>query len=116
MELHETTELSYKEIANKLVIKNSALIASWKKKFEEKGVSGLDNNRGRPRMKEKPDSPKKNLDDSVQEDLEKKVKELEYENRLLKIKTEYLEALRSLNQEEMKLKQESFSDSEDNID
>lgn len=69
-------------------------------------------------MNKSPKEPKKATkaqDVSEKEELNARIKQLEYENRLLKIKTEYLEMLRSLGQEEIKQEQESSTNSEDDI-
>lgn len=64
--------------------------------------------------KEKSPSDKSPTQHLAEADKDQRIKELEYENRLLKIKNEYLELLRSLGQEETKKKQESSSNSGDN--
>lgn len=113
LELHKNTEMSQREIANKLNIKNPAQIASWKRAYKKEGIQGLSKKKGRPRMNKLPKEPSKPRNLSKEKELENKIKQLEYELRLEKIKTEYLEALRSLGQEKMKRKQESSTNSED---
>lgn len=114
--MHETSEKSYVEIANELGMKNSSHIAQWKMQYLNKGIEGLSQKRGRPKMSEKSKPPNKNkaANNSPEDEKDKRIKELEYENRLLKIKNEYLELLRSLGQKETKKKQESSSNSENN--
>ncbi len=60
--------------------------------------------------KEKP-TKKKPSKKLPEDEKDKRIKELEYELRLQKIRTEYLELLGSLGQEETKKKQESSSSS-----
>lgn len=119
--LYEASEMSYREIANKFGITNPSMIASWHRKYQEFGIDGLSAKRGRPgKMKEdnKKSKNKEENPDVASNDLEeakKKIQELEHENRMLKIKTEYLELLRSLRLEEkMKSSQESSTNSEKN--
>lgn len=113
--LHETTEMSMREIANQLDIKNLSQISLWKKSYEKEGVAGLQRKRGRPglnkpkNLSKKKTKPSKELSED-EKDL--RIKELEYELRLAKIKNEYLEMLGSLGQEEMKKKRESSTNSE----
>lgn len=117
LELHATTELSMREIANTLRIKNAAEISTWKRSYEKYGIAGLKRKVGRPRMNPKPPpiemgkAPPKGMEHDEQE-LRDKIRELEYELRLAKIKNEYLELLRSLGQDERKKKQESSTNSE----
>lgn len=41
IELYQTSELSYREIANVLKMNNPSLIASWMRKFRDDGIDGL---------------------------------------------------------------------------
>lgn len=80
--------------------------------YRQDGIAGLSKKRGRPSMADKEKPIKKKPSKKLPEDeKDKRIKELEYELRLQKIKNEYLELLRSLGQEETKKKQESSSNS-----
>ncbi|MDO5016156.1 MAG: helix-turn-helix domain-containing protein [Eubacteriales bacterium] len=113
VKLHETTELTQREIANMLKIKNEAILSVWGKAYREEGVAGLQKRVGRPKMKTKADhpSPKDLEDKALERGKDKRIRELEYELRLAHIKNEYLEMLRSLGQKEAKTKQESSTNS-----
>ena len=117
--LYEASEMSYREVANEFGITNPSMIANWRKRYQEYGIDGLSAKRGRPRkMKEDNKKPKKkeeeiNIPSDELEEAKNKIQELEHENHMLKIKTEYLELLRSLRlKEKMKLNQESSTNSE----
>lgn len=116
LELHETTEMSFRQIANRLKITNPSIISSWKRIFNEEGISGFNKKKGRPTMnkpsKKAINSKKSSRDVSKEEELKEKIKELEYELRLSNIKNEYLEMLRSLGQKQIKKKQESSTNSD----
>lgn len=114
LELHETTELSYKDLATEYGVKDPATIAGWKRRFKECGVAGLRRKRGQPRVakqsEEKTSSGKrKRKSDMDPKDI--RITELEYELRLAKIRNEYLELLRSVEMEKMNPKQESSTSS-----
>lgn len=80
--------------------------------YRQDGIAGLSKKRGRPSMADKEKPTKKKPSKKLPEDeKDERIKELEYELRLQKIKNEYLELLRSLGQEETKKKQESSSNS-----
>ena len=114
LEMHETTELSYKDLATEYGVKDPTTIAGWKRRFKEGGVAGLCRKRGRPRVakqsEEKTNSGKrKRKSDMDPKDI--RIAELEYELRLAKIRNEYLELLRSVEMERMNPKQESSTSS-----
>ncbi len=46
IELYQTTELSYREVANHLGINNPSLVANWIRIFRTEGIDGLSTTRG----------------------------------------------------------------------
>jgi transposase InsO family protein/transposase-like protein len=101
VELHLTSEMTHREIAIKLGIKNSCLISTWIKKYRENGLDGLSNTKGSTSMKKirenvmsakKPKEAKTEVPESVQELL----KEQERRIRLLEIENAYLKRSRRL--------------------
>lgn len=50
IELYQTSELSYREVANHLGINNPALMANWMKIFRSEGIDGLSKTKGRPKI------------------------------------------------------------------
>lgn len=113
IELYQTSELSYREIANQIGLNNPALIASWMKKFREDGADGLSKKKGRP-----PKMATQKKKKSVQDNLTQ-LENLEKENRMLKIEISYLKELRRLRlEDERKMRElhESFTASDDASD
>lgn len=47
IDLYQTSELSYREVANHLSINNTSLIANWLKSFRLEGMDGLSKMKGR---------------------------------------------------------------------
>lgn len=119
IELYQTSEKSYREIANLLEINNPSLIVNWVRRFSEEGIEGLSRQKGRPSKmpKQSNNQDEKNLLSS-QTDKER-IKELEKQVRSLEIQNAFLKELRKLRkmeaQEQMKQSQESFVASEDII-
>lgn len=106
LEMYFSKEKTMCEIAAELKIKNISQISAWGKRFREEGISGLTKTQGRQKTMSNKSGKESN------DELKKRIKELEYENRLLRIKSEYLELLRSLRQKETSSKQESSTNSE----
>ena len=117
LELHETSELSYKDLATAYGVKDPTTIAGWKRRFKKDGVAGLCRKRGQARMAKRSEEQASRGKRKRKSDLDPKdvrIADLEYELRLAKIRNEYLELLRSVEQEEMNPKQESSTISETN--
>lgn len=121
---YETSEFSYQQLALELGLTNPTIIANWRRQYREKGIEGLrSHKRGRPVMKKdecnqtpKPLKSSSTIDASMCESLEKRIKELEAENRNLKIQKMFWEQLRSLERkEEMKKRRRSSPNSENNF-
>ena len=115
IELYQTSEMSYREVANTLEMNNPSLIANWMRKFREEGVEGLSSKRGRPAKMPKEIKPRKKK--SLKTDQER-IKELEQQVRSLQIHNAFLKELRKLRKQEaserMKRSHGSSSASEDN--
>ncbi|MGX0269490.1 transposase, partial [Enterococcus casseliflavus] len=47
LELYQTSEMSYREVASTLEMNNPALIANWMRNFREAGIEGLSKEKGR---------------------------------------------------------------------
>ena len=119
---YETSECSYRQLALELGMTNPSMIVNWRKQYREKGIEGLQSHkRGRPVTKKddlnqtsKSSMKKAPLDASSREALEKRIKELEAENRKLTIQKLYLEELRSLVREEKMRKRRGSSPNSEN--
>ena len=119
---YETSEYSYQQLALELGLTNPSIIANWRRQYREEGMEGLrTHKRGRPVTKkddrhQTPKTSKKSepIDASTREALEKRIKELEAENRKLTIQKLYLEELRSLVREEKMRKRRGSSPNSEN--
>lgn len=119
--MYEASEKSYQDVANELGLNNPSLIARWRTEYHQYGIEGLSRKQGRPSLSKKDHNIKAQSITSSKPveitDLElanKRIKELEYELKMQKIKNEYLELLRSLRLEKKrKTRQESSTSSED---
>lgn len=83
--LYQTSELSYREVANLLNLNNPPLIASWMRQFRAGGRDGLSKMRGRPpiltKRNKQPAITKAKPEAAVRiKELEKQVRSLQIEN------------------------------------
>lgn len=101
IELYQTTELSYREVANQLEMNNPALIARWMKAFRTEGIDGLSKTKGRP-----PILAKKKEETPVEPD---RIKELEKQVRSLQIENAFLKELRKLRKQEAQQRRKNQS-------
>lgn len=117
IELYQTSEMSYREVANTLEMTNPSLIANWMRKFREEGVEGLSSKKGRLPKMPKETTPRKKK--GLKTDQER-IKELEQQVRSLQIHNAFLKELRKLRKpeasERMKRSHGSSSATEDNSD
>lgn len=100
LELYQTSEMSYREVANALGINNSPLIASWMRKFRDEGVEGLSKLKGRPSNMAKKKENIKRQTIKITTDESNRIKELEKQVRSLQIENAFLKELRKLRKQE----------------
>lgn len=105
VKLYETTEMSYREVANSLGMNNPSLICNWRTTILKKGADGLSEQRGRPpKMGKRKKADKKVFQDPkkiTREDVNvERLRELENENRDLRIENEFLKELGRLQEAE----------------
>lgn len=118
IELYQTSELSYHEVANILEMNNPPLLASWMQKFRENGVEGLSKPKGNPSTLTKKTEMKKKVPAKHSAEETNRIKELEKQVRSLQIENAFLKELRKLRKQEAQRKrknqsQESSQASED---
>lgn len=121
IELYLTTEISYRELALKLGMANSTLIANWVRAFRAEGIEGLSKSKGRPPQmkndKKKYKAEKTSSLPSENKDLDR-IKELENQVLSLQIQNAFLKEWRSLqvkeNQSQTSKPRESSTDSDNN--
>lgn len=94
IELYQTTELSYREVANHLGINNPALVTNWMRTFRSKRSDGLSKTKGRPSILPKKKEEKKTQKETPEE--RNRIKELEKQVRSLQIENAFLKELRKL--------------------
>lgn len=118
IELYQTSELSYREVANVLEMNNPSLITGWMRKFRAEGINGLSKAKGRPAtVSQKKENPNKESIKATPEDSER-IKALEKQVRSLQIENAFLKELRKLRKQEAQQRrrnqsQESSPASED---
>ena len=100
IQYRKINQTSLRETAEYFDIANGSMICNWEKKYKESGLSGLEDNRGRPKkdMTKSNKKPKNNtpINESEREELIR----LREENRLLKMKIIYEKKLQALLLEE----------------
>ncbi|MDA9462061.1 Mobile element protein [Enterococcus mundtii 3F] len=91
LELYLTSELFYREVANRLGMNNPALIVNWMRIFRTKEIDGLSKSKGQPPTlpKKKEDNKKIKFKETPEEcnhikELEKQVRSIQTENAFLK--------------------------------
>lgn len=107
IELYQTTELSYREVANHLEINNPALVANWMRIFRAEGIDGLSKTKGRPSILTKKKEEKKPTKETPEE--RNRIKELEKQVRSLQIENAFLKELRKLRKLEAQQRRENQS-------
>lgn len=111
--LYLTSEMSYRDIANRLKINNSAQIARWVIDYREKGEVAFSKARGRPRKE--PELPQTSVKNNVN-DRNQELAKLQNENLNLRMEVEYLKGLRRLRMEQQARENpDLFKTSTDNI-
>lgn len=100
IELYQTSEMSYREVANALGINNPPLITSWVRKFREAGVEGLSKPKGRPSNMPKKNKEIEKKKSKILPGESKRIKELEKQVRSLQIENAFLKELRKLRKQE----------------
>jgi len=109
VELYLTTEMSTREIANKLGINNPSLISNWIYKFRENGVQGLSNKRGSPSIKKIKQEVKSPTVTDIPTSTKKLLEVQERKIRALEIEVAYLKELRRLRNAQLPRNNEHIS-------
>ena len=100
IQYRQINNISFRQTAKHFNIKNGSIICNWERAYRQRGLSGLEDNRGRPKkdMTKSNKKPKNNtpINESEREELIR----LREENRLLKMKIIYEKKLQALLLEE----------------
>lgn len=93
LEVYQTSEMSYREVASTLEMNTPALIVKWMRNFREAGIEGLSKEKGRPltltRKKENTTTEERD-----------RIKALEKQVRSIQIENAFLKELRKLRKQE----------------
>lgn len=100
IQYRQINNTSLKETAQYFDIANGWTISNWEKKYKESGLSGLEDNRGRPKKEMTKSNKKSKLNIPIKETEREELIRLREENRLLKMKIIYEKKLQALLLEE----------------
>ena len=106
IELYQTSEMSYREVASTLEMNNPALIANWMRNFREAGIEGLSKEKGRPLTLTRKKENKKENTTTEERD---RIKALEKQVRSLQIENAFLKELRKLRKQEAQQRRKNQS-------
>ena len=100
IQYRQINNLSYRETAQYFDISNGSVICNWERRYQQRGLSGLEDNRGRPK-KDMTKLNKNSKDNTpINESEREELIRLREENRLLKMKIIYEKKLQALLLEE----------------
>lgn len=100
IQYRQINNLSYRETAEYFDISNGSVICNWERTYQERGLSGLEDNRGRPRKNMSKSNKKSKLNSPINESEREELIRLREENRLLRMKIIYEKKLQALLLEE----------------
>ena len=114
--LYLTSELSCREVGNKLGVNNRSLITLWVREYRKHGaLAFVPKSPGKPRKEVKVSLTKADAPKNKATELEKKLAETQKELLYLKVENEYLKGMRSLRMEQqMRGNPDLFTNSNDN--
>lgn len=100
IQYRQINNTSLRETAEHFNLVNESIVYTWEKSYHKRGLSGLEDNRGRPKkdMTKSNKKPKNNT--SINETEREELIRLREENRLLKMKIIYEKKLQALLLEE----------------
>lgn len=96
IQYRQINNISYRETAEHFGIANGSIICNWQRKYQQKGLSGLEDKRGRPRKDMKNSDNKSKFNTPINESEREELIRLRGENKLLKIKIIYEKKLQAL--------------------
>ena len=100
IQYRQINNTSLRETAEHLNLVNGTMVYSWEKAYRERGLSGLEDNRGRPKKEMTKSNKKSKLNIPISETEREELIRLREENRLLKMKIIYEKKLQALLLEE----------------
>ena len=100
IQYRQINNTSLRETAEHFNLVNVSMVYRWEKAYQERGLSGLEDNRGRPRKNMTKSNKKSKLNTPIKESEREELIRLREENRLLKMKIIYEKKLQALLLEE----------------
>ncbi len=100
IQYRQINKTSLRETAEHFNLVNGSMVYRWEKAYQEKGLSGLEDNRGRPKEDMSKSNKKSKLSNPINENEREELIRLREENRLLKMKIIYEKKLQALLLEE----------------
>ena len=100
IQYRQINNTSLRETAEHFNLVNGTMVYSWEKAYRERGLSGLEDNRGRPRKDMSKSNKNSKLSNPINESEREELIRLREENRLLKMKIIYEKKLQALLLEE----------------
>ncbi len=100
IQYRQINNISFRQTAEHFNIKNGSIICNWERAYKQRGLSGLEDNRGRPKkdMTKSNKKPKNNT--PINESEREEFLRLREENRLFKRRLIYEKKLQALLMEE----------------
>lgn len=100
IQYRQINQTSLRETAEHFNLANGSMVYNWEKAYQQRGLSGLEVNRGRPRKNMNKSNKKSKLNAPINESEREELIRLREENRLLKMKIIYEKKLQALLLEE----------------
>ena len=100
IQYRQINNTSLRETAEHFNLANGSMVYSWEKAYQQRGLSGLEVSRGRPRKDMSKSNNKLNNNTPINESEREELIRLREENRLLKMKIIYEKKLQALLLEE----------------
>ena len=100
IQYRQINNTSLRETAEHFNLVNGSMVYRWEKAYQERGLSGLEDNRGRPKKDMTKSNKKSKLNTPINETEREELIRLREENRLLKMKIIYEKKLQALLLEE----------------
>ena len=100
IQYRQINNTSLRETAEHFNLVNGSMVYRWEKAYQERGLSGLEDNRGRPKKDMTKSNKMSKLNTPINESEREELIRLREENRLLKMKIAYEKKLQALLLEE----------------
>ncbi|WP_282929193.1 helix-turn-helix domain-containing protein [Anaerococcus sp. Marseille-Q7828] len=100
IQYRQINNTSLRETAEHFSLVNGSMVYRWEKSYQQRGLSGLEDNRGRPKKDMTKSNKKQKNNTPINESEREELIRLREENRLLKMKIIYEKKLQALLLEE----------------